>query len=86
VAASLLGAVGLPELITDTMEEYESKALRLASDRELLRSYHERLNRDPARLALFDTARTTRHIEAAYEEMMARWTKNMPPASFRVPE
>jgi protein O-GlcNAc transferase len=86
VAASLLRAVGLPELITDTPEEYEAKALMLAGDRALLQSYRDRLTRDPARLALFDTARTTRHIEAAYEEMMARWTKNTPPASFSVSE
>jgi len=86
VAASLLRAVGLPELITDTLEEYESKALALARDHALLQSYRDRLTCDPARLALFDTACTTRQIEAAYEEMMVRWTKNMPPASFRVPE
>ena len=79
VAASLLRAVGLPELITDTLEEYESKALTLANDPALLRSYREHLSRDPARLALFDTARATRHIEAAYEEMMARYTTIRPP-------
>lgn len=84
VAASLLRAVGLPELITDTPEEYESKALMLATDRVLLQSYRERLTRHPAGLALFDTARTTRQIEAAYEEMMARCRKNLSPASFQV--
>jgi predicted O-linked N-acetylglucosamine transferase (SPINDLY family) len=85
VAASLLRAVGLPELITDTLAEYESKVLELAGDRELLHSYRSRLTRDPARLPLFDTVRTTRQIEAAYEEMMARWMSNVPPASFSVP-
>jgi protein O-GlcNAc transferase len=72
VAASLLRAVGLPELITDTLHGYESLALKLARDRSLLQSYRDRLTRDPARLPLFDTERTTRQIEAAYEEMMAR--------------
>ena len=86
MAASLLSAAGLPELITDTLEEYEWHALRLATDRTLLQSYRDRLARDPTRLALFDTARTTRHIEAAYEEMLARLTKDLPPASFGVPE
>jgi len=84
VAASLLRAVGLPELITDSLEEYESLALKLAKDPTLLQSYRDRLTRDPARLPLFDTARTTRHIEAAYEEMMARWTKDMAPEGFAV--
>jgi len=84
VAASLLRAAGLPELITDNLEEYESLALKLAKDPSLLHSYRDRLSRDPARLPLFDTARTTRHIEAAYEEMMGRWTKDMTPAGFAV--
>jgi protein O-GlcNAc transferase len=76
VAASLLRAVGLPELITDTLDEYESLALTLARDRVLLQSCRDRLIRDPARLPLFDTVRTTRQIEVAYEGMMARWTKD----------
>jgi protein O-GlcNAc transferase len=86
VAASLLRAAGLAELITDSLQEYESLALRLANDRALLQSYRGRLTRDPARLALFDTARTTRRIEAAYEEMMARWEKDLSPAGFDVAE
>jgi protein O-GlcNAc transferase len=85
VAASLLRAAGLAELITASLEEYESLALRLANDRVLLQSYRDRLTRDPAQLALFDTARTTRRIEAAYEEMMARWAKDLSPAGFDVP-
>ena len=84
VAASLLRAAGLPELITDNLDEYESLALNLANHRALLQSYRDRLTRDPARLTLFDTVRTTRHIEAAYEEMMARWTKDVMPAGFSV--
>jgi len=84
VAASLLRAVGLPELITENLDEYESLALRLAEDRALLQSYRDRLTRDPARLPLFDTARTTRHIEMAYEEMMARWAQGAMPADFAV--
>lgn len=84
VAASLLRAVGLQELITDTLEEYESKALMLAGNPALLHSFRDRLTRQRAELPLFDTARTTRRIEAAYEEMMARWSKKLPPASFSV--
>jgi predicted O-linked N-acetylglucosamine transferase (SPINDLY family) len=86
VASSLLRAAGLAELITASLEEYESLALRLANDRALLQSYRDRLTRDPTRLALFDTARTTRRIEAAYEQMMARWAQDLPPAAFDVPE
>ncbi len=70
----MLGAAGLPELIVDTLEQYEAKALMLAKDRALLQSYRDHLTADPARLALFDTARTTRQIEAAYEQMVAQGT------------
>jgi predicted O-linked N-acetylglucosamine transferase (SPINDLY family) len=84
VGASLLRAVGLPELITDSLEDYESLALRLATDRSLLQSYRDRLTRDPTRLPLFDTARTTRHIEKAYEEMMTRWNTSETPDNFSV--
>jgi protein O-GlcNAc transferase len=84
VAASLLRAAGLPELITDNLADYECLALRLAQEPALLRMYRERLTRDPLRLPLFDTVRTTRQIEAAYEEMLARRTKDLPPAAFAV--
>jgi predicted O-linked N-acetylglucosamine transferase (SPINDLY family) len=84
VAASLLRAVGLSELITDSLEEYESLALSLAKDRMRLQSCRERLTRDPTQLPLFNTARTTRHIEKAYEAMMMRWNNSQSPDSFSV--
>lgn len=84
VAASLLRAAGLAELITDDLDAYEALALSLATDRPLLRALRERLMRDPAQLPLFDTARTTRQIEMAYERMMARWNENALPESFSV--
>jgi predicted O-linked N-acetylglucosamine transferase (SPINDLY family) len=84
VAASLLHAAGLPELVTRNLHEYEAMAVRLARDRKLLASYRDRLTKGRDKLALFDTARTTGHIEAAYEEMMARWSDGEPPASFSV--
>jgi predicted O-linked N-acetylglucosamine transferase (SPINDLY family) len=84
VAASLLRAMGLPELVTNSLDEYESLALLLANDRKLLQSYRDRLTRGPAQLHPFNTARTTRQIETAYEAMMARWNKDELPESFSV--
>jgi len=69
VAASLLHAVGLPELITETPQAYEALALELARDPVLLKSYRERLAKRDA--PLFDTAAFARKIEAAYAEMLA---------------
>jgi predicted O-linked N-acetylglucosamine transferase (SPINDLY family) len=84
VAASLLGAVGLPELVVENMEEYESLALRLARDPELLKSYRARLAQNRPGAPLFDTARTTRYIEAAYERMQALRLNGEAPRSFAV--
>jgi len=65
VGASLLSAVGLDELITDSPEAYASKLANLLDDRALLRSYRDRLA-NPATLPLFDTAGFTR----AWEDLL----------------
>jgi predicted O-linked N-acetylglucosamine transferase (SPINDLY family) len=69
VAGSLLHAVGLPELATRSLAEYEALALQLASDRGRLRQLRERLaaNRDAA--PLFDTERFRQNLESAYRAM-----------------
>ena len=85
VAASLLGAVGLPDLVTENAKDYEDLALRLARDPGLLKKYRERLAENRLRAPLFDTARTTRHIEAAFEKMQAIKQNGETPASFAVP-
>jgi predicted O-linked N-acetylglucosamine transferase (SPINDLY family) len=84
VAASLLHAVGLPELITNSLEEYETLAQKLASDAALLGPLRERLALNRLSYPLFDTARLTRHIEAAYATMMDTWQRGEPPKSFSV--
>ena len=84
VGASLLGAIGLPELITRSLEEYEALALRLARDPSLLSSIKTKLacNRDTH--PLFDTERSTRHIEAAYKMMWEKYQRGEPAAGFTV--
>jgi predicted O-linked N-acetylglucosamine transferase (SPINDLY family) len=72
VAASLLQAIGLPELITNTAEEYEELACRLSTERELLDSVKQRLIRNRATSSLFDTAAFARHLEAAYRTMVGK--------------
>ncbi len=67
VAASLVHAAGLPELVTETTEEYEALALSLARDPAVLKSFRERLNR---RGPLFDTQRLARNMEAVYRTML----------------
>jgi protein O-GlcNAc transferase len=80
----VLNAIGLSELITHSLEEYEAMALRLAQDRELLASLKARLLRNRDTYPLFDTERSTRHIESAYRTMWERHQRGEPPAAFTV--
>jgi protein O-GlcNAc transferase len=75
VAASLLKAVGVDELITMSLQEYEALALKLVHDRAALAAVREKLARNRDTLPLFDTARTTRQLEAAYTIMWERYRR-----------
>jgi predicted O-linked N-acetylglucosamine transferase (SPINDLY family) len=84
VAGSLLDAVGLPELITDSVPDYEALALRLARDPDQLSAVRQKLARNRNAFPLFDTARFTRHLEAAYTTMWERAERGERPQSFAV--
>jgi len=84
MAGSLLTAVGLPELITYSLEEYEQLARSLASDSAKLRDIRARLAANRLTHPLFDTVRFARHLEAAYEEMRNRFKRGEAPQSFSV--
>ena len=79
VAASLLNAIELPELITTTQEQYEALAIELATTPEKLRSIKQKLERNKLTTALFDTLRFTKYIEAAYKQMYERYQADLPP-------
>ena len=70
VAASILQAAGLPELIADDFAAYEAKALELARNPGALKAIREKLAATRTAMPLFDTARFTRELEAAYLAMM----------------
>jgi protein O-GlcNAc transferase len=84
VAASVLGALGLPELITRSLDDYESLALRLATDPAALAAINARLRANRDVFPLFQTDRFRRHIEAAYIAMHERAQRGASPASFLV--
>ncbi len=84
VAASLLKAAGVPELITHSLEDYEALALRLAQDPLLLASVKAKVVRNRDAFPLFDTERSTRHVEAAYKIMWQKLQRGEPAASFVV--
>ncbi|HEX4027375.1 MAG TPA: tetratricopeptide repeat protein [Rhizomicrobium sp.] len=84
VAASLLGAIGLSELVTGSAEEFEALAVKLASDPKALKKVRAKLARNRDKSALFDTDRFRRNIEAAYTQIWERWLAGEKPKGFAV--
>jgi predicted O-linked N-acetylglucosamine transferase (SPINDLY family) len=84
VSASLLTALGLQDLITGSLEEYENLALALARDPARLAALKEKLNQTRVTSGLFDNKRFTRDLENAYRAMLARLETGLVPASFDV--
>jgi protein O-GlcNAc transferase len=84
VAASLLTTIGLPELVTDTLADYEALALELARAPRALAGLKDRLERDRLTTPLFDTDRFRRDIESAYATMYERCLRGEAPVSFDV--
>ena len=86
VAASLLNAVGLPELITQTQQEYEELAIELATNPEKLAAIKQKLSQNRLTKPLFNTKLFTRHIEAAYTAMYERYQADLPLDNIYVPQ
>lgn len=84
VAASLLTALGLPELVTSSLHEYAARALELAHTPTALAALRERLDANRATGALFDARRFCRHFEAALLQVHERHQQGLAPESFSV--
>ena len=72
MAASLLHAAGLPELIAPTPQDYEAMAVALAKEPERLAAFRSKLAANRASTPLFDTPRFARDIEAIYAKLARR--------------
>ena len=79
VAASLLNAIRLPELITQTQEDYEALAIKLGNNPAKLQAIKDKLEANRLTTPLFDTALFTRNIEDAYTQMYERYQTDLPP-------
>jgi len=86
VAASLLTAVGMTDLITSTPQDYEELAFTLATNPVRLAEIRRKLLEARATAPLFDTQLYTRHIEAAYATMYERHQKSLQPDDIYVPQ
>lgn len=84
VAASLLLAVGLPELVAETLDDYEVLALALARDPAALAYLKSRLEQNRATAPLFDAPRFARNIESAFRQMWTTWAVGEEPRAFSV--
>jgi predicted O-linked N-acetylglucosamine transferase (SPINDLY family) len=85
VAASLLSALDLPDLITPDLAAYERLAVSLARDPAALASVRARLTANRTTAPLFDTTRFARHLETAYRMMWDLYERGAPPQAFAVP-
>lgn len=84
MAASLLTAIGLPELITTTQDEYEAKAIALASQPEQYARIRHKLQQNRLTTALFDSKQFTLHLETAYRQIHARQCAGLAPETMHV--
>jgi predicted O-linked N-acetylglucosamine transferase (SPINDLY family) len=78
-AASVINAVNLPELITNTQEQYESLAVELATNPEKLKVIKDKLVDNLFTTPLYDTPLFTRHLESAYLAMYDRYQNGLDP-------
>lgn len=85
VAASLLSAVGLPEMIVPDLKAYEETAVHLATHAADLAALRDKLAANRLQKPLFDTKLWTRHVEEAYRAIHARHLAGLPPAHYDVP-
>jgi predicted O-linked N-acetylglucosamine transferase (SPINDLY family) len=79
VAASLLTAVGLPELIASDPQRYEELAIHLAGHPEALGELRSKLAAQRTTWPLFDTPGLVRHLEQAYRAMWHLYASGRPP-------
>lgn len=86
VAASVVRAAGLPELVVETQGAYESLAVALASDPARLAGLRHRLSATRLASPLFDARRFARNIESAYVAMHEKRLAGLPPDHFAVKE
>ena len=84
VASSLLEAIGLDELITESAEEFEVLAVKLATDPKAIKKLRTKLAKNRQKKPLFDTDQFRKNVEAAYIKMWELWLSGKRPTSFSV--
>ena len=76
VGASMLKAIGLPELITYSENEYKNKAIEIATNPVLLKKIKKKLEKNKLSKPLFDAKLFTKNVESAYTKIYKNYIKN----------
>jgi predicted O-linked N-acetylglucosamine transferase (SPINDLY family) len=79
MGASLLNAIGLPELVASSQDQYEELAIELGRSKEKLLAIKEKLAANRLSMPLFDTLKFTRNLEAAYVKAYDRLQRGLSP-------
>jgi protein O-GlcNAc transferase len=86
MSSSSLAAIGLPELITYSLEEYQTLAVRMACNSDELQRMRQKLNENRLTESFFDTPRFVRNLEKAYKEMWEIFLAKARPRQIKVVE
>lgn len=86
VGASYQYVLEMPEMVADSFEEYQQKAIYYGTNFEALKEVKQKLKEKIRTTPLFDTPLTVKHIEKAYQMMWQRYQDGLPPATFDVPD
>jgi len=84
MASSILQAVGMPEMVTHSLQEYENVAIELAQNPKKLKILKTKLADNIGKYPLFDTVNFTRKLEQAYKMMWQNYVNGNPPALIEV--
>jgi predicted O-linked N-acetylglucosamine transferase (SPINDLY family) len=79
MAASIITAINLPELITTSQKKYELLAIELATDPEKLKIIKDKLMSNLSTAPLYDTPLFARNLESAYSMMYERYQQGLEP-------
>ncbi len=86
LAASLLNALEMPELITYDFKAYEALAFHYATNHDERIRMREKLKAKRYTAPLFDTPRTTKNLESAYKMIWQRYCDGLSPSNMQVTE
>ena len=78
-SASALNAIGLQELITHSVDDYEALAVELATQPDKMNELKKRLMHNKLSSPIFDGQHLSQHLEGLYREMHRRHLEGLTP-------